>query len=443
MKCHSRFKCKVCNKRHHRLLHQDLRDREITTTTTAQVAVTSQVLLATASINVIGRNGTVYLLRALIDQGSQRSFITEEAAQRLNLPMDNAKVAVCGIGASSVNTTRGKVKLQIPEKWSERILTTNALVLQKLKNQLPTLSLHKIKHNELADPSYNIPGKIDILLGADIYGHILMNGIIKNANGPTAQRTTLGWIISGPTNTDLPSSLITTHVGTDDYLDETIKKFWEIEEIRSPIPKTDAEIQTENHYEKTHSRDHTGRYMVKLPLINTSTRTCLAPSRNSAITRLRQVEARLAKNPLLRQEYNKFMDEYLLLGHMQKVPSAEVFKRDTYYVPHHAVIKESSTTTKVRVVFDASNKTASGKSLNDLLLTGPTLQDNIGTILLRWRKHRIVITGDIEKMYRQIKIHPDDANLQRIVWRKSPTDPIQDFELTTVTYGTQAPHTWL
>ena len=68
---------------------------------------------------------------------------------------------------------------------------------------------------------------------------------------------------------------------------------------------------------------------------------------------------------------------------MQKVTSAEMFKRETYYVPHYALIIASST--KVRVVFDASNKTSSIKSFNDLLLRGPTLQDNIGTILLRWR----------------------------------------------------------
>ena len=94
------------------------------------------------------------------------------------------------------------------EKWSDTILTIEALILQKLTNQLPTvpttiLTLRNIKPNDLGDSQYNIPGKIDVLLGANIYGQILIKGITRKESSPTAHRTTLGWIISGPTRTDL------------------------------------------------------------------------------------------------------------------------------------------------------------------------------------------------------------------------------------------------
>ncbi|XP_017797085.1 PREDICTED: uncharacterized protein LOC108578295, partial [Habropoda laboriosa] len=107
-----------------------------------------------------------------------------------------------------------------------------------------------------------------------------------------------------------------------------------------------------------------------------------------------------------------------------------------HYLPHHAVRKESSATTKIQVVFDASAKGTTGISLNDALLTGPTIQDTLFSILLRFRSHTYVITADIEKMYRQIKVHHDDRKFQKILWRESMDKPIKTFELNTVTYGT-------
>ncbi|XP_075212764.1 uncharacterized protein LOC142319405 [Lycorma delicatula] len=110
--------------------------------------------------------------------------------------------------------------------------------------------------------------------------------------------------------------------------------------------------------------------------------------------------------------------------------------KQQFYLPHHAVFKQNSTTTKLRVVFEGSAKTSTGTSLNDILMAGPTVQQDLFSIMVRFRTHAVAFTADIEKMYRQIKIHPDDCSLQRILWRDSPTDQIQCYELQTVTYGT-------
>lgn len=110
--------------------------------------------------------------------------------------------------------------------------------------------------------------------------------------------------------------------------------------------------------------------------------------------------------------------------------------RENNYLPHHAVIKENSTTTKLRVVFDASRQTSNGKSLNDNLWTGTALQQDITSVLLKWRKHRLVVVADIEKMYRQIWVRKKDRNMQCVVWRNSPTESIKDYALNTITYGT-------
>ncbi|XP_058464603.1 uncharacterized protein LOC131438528 [Malaya genurostris] len=74
----------------------------------------------------------------------------------------------------------------------------------------------------------------------------------------------------------------------------------------------------------------------------------------------------------------------------------------------HPVFKESSTTTKVRVVFDASCKTSSGFSINNKQLVGPVVQEDLLSIVMRFRTHPIAIVADIEKIYRQIQLHPED-----------------------------------
>ncbi|XP_055527262.1 uncharacterized protein LOC129719871 [Wyeomyia smithii] len=106
------------------------------------------------------------------------------------------------------------------------------------------------------------------------------------------------------------------------------------------------------------------------------------------------------------------------------------------YLPHHPVFKDSSTTTKVRVVFDASCKTASGYSLNDTLLVGPVVQQDLLSIVMRFWTHSIALVADIEKIFRQIRLHIEDQPFQRILWRTNPDAAVSTYELQTVTYGT-------
>ena len=121
-------------------------------------------------------------------------------------------------------------------------------------------------------------------------------------------------------------------------------------------------------------------------------------------------------------EFNTVMDEYFEMNHAELVPDKD-FERatqDVFYLPMHAVQKESSTTTKLRVVFDGPAKSASGVSLNDLLLVGPTVHPSIVDVLLRFRFHRVALITDVSRMYRAIELTESDRDLHRFVWRKSP-----------------------
>ncbi|XP_062533181.1 uncharacterized protein LOC134202149 [Armigeres subalbatus] len=133
--------------------------------------------------------------------------------------------------------------------------------------------------------------------------------------------------------------------------------------------------------------------------------------------------------------YKEFIHEYRRLGHMVEL-NYEEEGGPQYYIPHHCILKPDSTTTKLRVVFDASCATTSGVSLNNALMVGPTVQDDLLSIVTRFRWNQYAIVADVEKMYRMVLVQPSDRRLQRIFWRDSPTDPIRIYELCTVTYGT-------
>lgn len=97
-----------------------------------------------------------------------------------------------------------------------------------------------------------------------------------------------------------------------------------------------------------------------------------------------------------------FVQEYLSLGHAVQVEPSPTHLLNThvlYYLPHHAVIKADSVSTKLRVVFNASLPTTSGKSLNDLLLIEPTIQSDLFDTVLRFHTHLYVFTTDIIKMF--------------------------------------------
>jgi hypothetical protein len=102
-------------------------------------------------------------------------------------------------------------------------------------------------------------------------------------------------------------------------------------------------------------------------------------------------------------------------------------------------VKESSSTTRLRVVFDGSAKTTNGLSLNDNLMCGASIQRDLFSIVLGFRTFKYVLNADIAKMYRHILIHPEDTNHQLIFWRDQTTEPVRTYSyaLTTLTYGTK------
>ena len=135
-----------------------------------------------------------------------------------------------------------------------------------------------------------------------------------------------------------------------------------------------------------------------------------------SLCRFSQNERSLIKKGKL-QDFNAVMKEYLTLDHAELVPNEDLLHhpKDVFYLPIHGVFKDSSTTTKLRAVYDASASSSSGTSVNDLLLTGPNLYPLLTTILTQFRFHRIAFSADVSKMFREVTLQPRDRDLHRFL----------------------------
>ena len=288
----------------------------------------------------------------------------------------------------------------------------------------------------LADPSFGQPGRIDILLGVDIFVNILLQGRRVGPHGsPSALNTEFGWVLAGGTKAS--NYNVAHHVVTVSG-DDLLRKFWEVEEHQpSDLALTPEERFVIEHFKVNHSRDERGGFIVPLPR-KTNT-PLLGESKSSAVRRYLSLERSLSSKGKS-EEFHTVMEEYLKLGHAELVPVADLQKPDNeiFYLLMHVVLKESSTTTKVRAVFDASAKSSSGVSLNDTLLVGPTVHSSLVDVLLRFRHHRYALTTDVSKMYRAIKLTPSDRDYHRFVWRKIRTEPLMDYRMTRLTFGVSA-----
>ncbi|XP_011858236.1 PREDICTED: uncharacterized protein LOC105555806, partial [Vollenhovia emeryi] len=393
----------------------------------------------------------------LIERATDMKFVRQEfntiqdAIDLLNEERACAKLGInkkrienpIAVSGFNVNITQLKEAVNATISSIDRRFTTrlNFLIVSVITDDLPSRfikhqTLKLPEHIELADPEFYKPSKIDALIGAELFYELLCVGQIRlNSNkGILLQKTRLGWLITGK----IECSGVTTkqslcHIARD--LEQQVERFWEMEQVSGKTHMSSEERECELHFIQNTTRDDSGRYIVRLPFNDKLSE--LGNNKQNAMRRLVSLERRLMQNEDMNTGYGNFLDEYNTLGHMQET-SELLADTDGYFIPHHAVFKETSQTTKLRVVFDASAKSDTGVSLNDTLKVGPTVQQDLFSIITRFRTYTFAMTADLEKMYRQVRVHPADCNHQRILWRVNSTSPIKIFELRTLTYGTAA-----
>ncbi|XP_065086855.1 uncharacterized protein LOC135708683 [Ochlerotatus camptorhynchus] len=386
----------------------------------AQLSVPATVLLSTALVKVFTSSGSLIWARALLDSGSQLNFVSEHLAQRLKLRRSKEFVPISGVGLSTTSSKHTTIiriqshRADFEENWKFHVLPKLTL---ELPNQHVAVSRSSWPSDiVLADPTFNKPGPIDLIFGVDIFYDLLRNGQIKPSTGaPILQKTALGWVVSGKSQTQVPSTLVANvaHVSNKPSIEDQLARFWEVESCNIKSTYSIEEAECEEYFKQTTKRDSSGRFIVALPT-KPALISILGNSRDIADRRFYSLERRLNASPALKEAYSAFIHEYEQLGHMKLIDDSLPSSGATYYLPHHCIIKPDSMTTKLRVVFDASCPTDSGHSLNEALLVGPVVQDDLLSIVLRFRIPQFVIIADFEKMYRQFLVRESEQPLLRI-----------------------------
>lgn len=317
------------------------------------------------------------------------------------------------------------------------------IIIPKITSEIPAIHLNASdwpipKNIGLADPQFNVPAKIEMLIGAELFCELLSIGQIKMDDKlPFLQNSVFGWIVMGKVaNVKINAAFCGVVINGESGLENCLQKFWSMEEVAKNEPAyTKTEKALERYFIETMERDSSGRFVVRLPFYTNLEK--IGQTKLMAQRRFFAVERRLAMIPEIQNQYAEFMEEYIRLGHMERIDEADIGEPNAF-LPHHCIVRPEKATTKLRVVFDASAKSNNDVSLNDMMAVGPKLQDDLFDIMLRFRKYKYVMTADIEKMYRQTLVHPDDRNMQMIVWRFKNTDSLQYYRLKTVTYGTKS-----
>nr|CAI5857725.1 unnamed protein product [Callosobruchus analis] len=449
--------CKFCKMKHHSLLHlfssatqnssNELSNSESTVQTERSHSNrsknskidNSEILLSTALILVKDSSGKYQTCRALLDSASMSNFITSSCCDKLGLDRSTINMSVIGIGQASSSIT-DRCTLHFKSHNTAFRTTVSCLIIRTISDSIPMQHIDytqlKIpEHVILAYPEFYIPSSIDILLGANVFWHLINSGqIVLGKNMPILQSTSLGYVVSGAVKMSTNKRRTVCNLAIQNIQDQ-LAKLWLIEEppgnkgLISQEDKVCGEI-----FVKTLERSPDGRFVVEIPFKEPISR--LGDSKQVALKRLYSLENKFAKDPQLKQAYCDFMSTYEKAGYMVLVPNPEIDTTVSYYLPHHGVPKKDSTTTPLRVVFDGSSPSDTNVSLNQLQYVGPQdVQSDLYSILLRFRSHNIVISGDISKMFLQIKVKERQRDLLRVLWRSEPSEEVKTYCLTTVPFG--------
>ncbi|XP_030762930.1 uncharacterized protein LOC115887601 [Sitophilus oryzae] len=287
----------------------------------------SQVLLSTAKILIQNSDNKWITCNAILDSASQSNLISENLFKILKLGYDNVNISLLGIGHSETHIVK-RMHTKIKSRFEnfERKLTF-LIKPGYVTERLPTAQFNKSSFRypnniQLADENFNVPKEIDVLLGAGIFFDLVKYGKIRLGNNlPILQATYLGWVIAGNLNVenhivnDKPICNFVSEVTNQD-LDKSLTKFWQIEELENKKHLSKDEKYCEEYFKMTTRRNSVGQFIVKYPF-RQNLNYQLGNSKKCALKRFYNLETRFKKNENFKDLYTKFIHEYEDLDHMQ------------------------------------------------------------------------------------------------------------------------------
>ena len=416
----------------------------------ACLAAGQSVILQTASTTVYAEQGNRSAsVRLLLDSGSQRTYMSRRLAESLHLqPALHEPLSISTFGDTRPFTVDTYlVNFQLGLKDGSR-LDVNANVIPDITGSIYRGStppedeafLRDLSPGMLADclPSDQDDAKVDLLIGSDLFWDLVSSDRIVLPSGLLLLSSKLGYILTGKCNTAQPAKEVSTLIAHTPVLQSgliptytacadscvssspNLTDFWSLETIGikdDPSPSPDDQIGQD--FENS-VRFEDGRYEVRWPWKDND--TDLPENFGLAFGRLKSLSRRFQQDPALLQRYDSVINDQLKKGIIELAPSTPP-QPPIHYLPHQPVITPQKSTTKLRVVYDASSKTRkTDKSLNDCLHRGPVLLPDLCGLLIRFRLSPVVLLADIEKAFLQVGLHPADRDATRFLWFKDPTN---------------------
>lgn len=476
--CRGKMTCRHCGKRHAssvcdpskqvvpKAVSEKVTAASVTTANGTPSHKATEVLLQTFRTWASSDSKCVYM-RGIIDGGSQRTFIRDDIARKLNLPVVGETVLQLNTFANDTkrrNTRKGTiVEVRLRSQYGPKEYVICATTIDFICQDLPsTPSDHNFVDSlrsqgefiadEILFPDVRGESGVGLLVGCDELWK-LVNGPVKRCGTNeklVAVQTVFGWTFQGPSSvTGYYTEKSTTAVCvlraglSSPPTEDTLERFWDLESLGisdESNSKLDHDASVLEKFEQGLQR-RDGRYEVALPW-KTGLRE-LEDNYAVAKTRLQSLVRQLERTGNM-LEYDEAIRNYLKNGHAEKVTAEDSCPNVEYYMPHRAVIRTNSSTTRIRVVFDASSHSVGSSSLNDHLEKGPKLNADLVGVLLRFRLHKVAITADIEKAFLQVAIQSQDRDALRFLWFSEAPIPdnqhpqLECWRMTRVPFGTTA-----
>ena len=426
-------RCSDCGKRHHRLLcappPPGAAAPDTSTTPTPSLHAVNpggcSASLQTASISVVCPDGRRVTATALLDSGADRSYVTSSLVRKVKphfVSRTDIRYAPFGCNQpSQLNSYMFSLDLcpvdvhEIDECTRLTFTEVPSICTPLRRQRIPPSELHKLGGRPLSDAfDHDRQLKVDLLIGLDHYWSVMSGRAIRLSYGLVAQESLFGWVVSGsyPCNEHQVSvsascpSLVSLNV-----TDAAARAMWELDCIGiAPHEHGDGNDVILKQFESTVRYDGE-RYEVALPW--NGKEIDLLDNRRSAESRLNGLCMKLRRDPSLLVGYQCALNEFERLEFVEPVATSDVSSCPVFYLPHRPVVRESSSTTKIRPVFDASARDRNGLSLIDCLNAGPSLLPSMVDVLLRFRRHAVALTADISKAFLQIRIREEDRDAHR------------------------------
>ena len=382
----------------------------------------------------------------LFDEGAQRSFITQDLVNQLQLKPTRKDI----IGLSTFGVTTPAIR-QLDVVTVELVTESNqtvsldALVVPKiatpLQNHLPSIVPNppylaglKLAHQVTSESRF----EISLLIGADYYWQLIQDEIVRG-NGPVAVKSKLGYLLSGPVRSTSSSTSSTNilNVMISHKVDEfDVERFWTVESLGIESHTLDDKAENPSlEYRSTSITREDGGYVAAFPW--KKEHPPLPSNFKVCERRTRSLARRLAKSPHLMKTYGDIIADQEKRGFIEQVQPQEN-DQTVHYIPHHPVVK-NSTTTPLRIVYDCScRQSPITPSLNDCLQVGPPLLTDMCSIILRFRTHRFAFSTDIEKAFLHVGLNEHDRNYTRFLWLSNPNDsesPFTTYRFKVVLFG--------